>query len=290
VTPSQADAVSFCTACGSLLDPDGACPTHGAPTPVPSRPRRWVLPAVTGLVLVVIGVALAWVRSDDRARSRRLQQAVAELNRTLADQAAAANGLSRRLGEVESRLEAQPDPAEVARRVAPAVFTVEAGDSVGSAFAVSSSGGRASLVTNFHVVEEEWGAGRRKVRLRRPDRDLEATVDQVNRANDLALLTVAVELPTLPKAASEPVVGDPVLVVGSPLGLGGTVSNGIVSAFREGYIQFSAPIGPGNSGGPVVNRKGEVIGVARSKLVAFGAEGLSFAIPIALACSTMKAC
>jgi putative serine protease PepD len=85
-------------------------------------------------------------------------------------------------------------------------------------------------------------------------------------------------------------VGDSVLVLGAPLGLGGSVSNGIVSAFRDGYIQFSAPIAPGNSGGPLVNLHGQVIGVARSKLVAQGAEGLSFAIPIAIVCTSVSAC
>jgi S1-C subfamily serine protease len=85
-----------------------------------------------------------------------------------------------------------------------------------------------------------------------------------------------------------------VIVVGSPLGLGGTVATGIVSAFRteEGleYLQFSAPVSPGNSGGPVVDRSGAVVGVAVGKVVEDGAEGLSFAIPYERACRALGLC
>ena len=84
------------------------------------------------------------------------------------------------------------------------------------------------------------------------------------------------------------------MAVGSPLGLGSTVTLGVISGFRslEGsdYVQFSAAISPGNSGGPVVDRDGRVIGVARAKLVADGAEGLGFAVPIDTVCSTVLSC
>lgn len=290
MTSPQAGAVAYCTACGAQLDHDGACPVHGRVQAAPARRRRKIVLAAAVVAAVLLVGAASALLADERSRSTRLRLQLAELDRQLVAQAAAANGLSRRLADVEAKLNSRPDQAEVARRVSASVFTVETEDAVGSAFVISSSGGRTSLVTNYHVIEDDWEAGRRQVRLRQPDRDLEATIEQVNRANDLALVTTAATVPALERAATEPAVGDQVLVVGAPLGLGGTVSNGIVSAFREGYIQFSAPIGPGNSGGPVVNQQGEVIGVARSKLVALGAEGLSFAIPIAIVCSTMKAC
>ena len=70
-------------------------------------------------------------------------------------------------------------------------------------------------------------------------------------------------------------------MLGSPLGLEQTAVSGIVSAFREDpdLIQFSAPISPGNSGGPVLNADGEVIGVTELKIAEEAAEGLGFAIP-----------
>ena len=161
---------------------------------------------------------------------------------------------------------------------------------MGSGFVIGSTGQSAQVVTDYHVVKADWEAGRRQVKVRQegsPDRT--GTVEKVSDASDLAMVQVDGNLPALGKG-ERPSVGDPVLVVGSPLGLGNSVSSGIVSAFREGFIQFSAPISPGNSGGPVLDREGRVVGVARSKLVGAGAEGLSFAIPIALVCSTVATC
>lgn len=238
------------------------------------------------MVVVTLGGAAV----DERRRSARLERTLVDVRALLEAQDAAANGVSRRVADLEARLNAQPDQAAVAKQVAASVFTVEASGSIGSSFVISTGGGRSTLVTNYHVVEDGWEAGRKGVRLRQEGRELDGTVERVSVGNDVALVTVATELPALPKAADQPAVGDPVLVVGAPLGLGGSVSNGIVSAYRNGYIQFSAPIAPGNSGGPVVNLRGQVVGVARSKLVAPGAEGLSFAIPISLVCTTMTAC
>ena len=228
--------------------------------------------------------------NDQRGRNRRVTAALAKVDERLKAETAAANGLSRRLGELETRLNAQPDPAAVAKTAGASVFTVEAGESLGSSFVIQSANGSSLLVTNYHVVEDEWTAGRRKVKLRQEGKDLDATIDRVSKANDIAVLVAATSLPALPKAGALPAVGDSVLVIGAPLGLGGSVSNGIVSAFRDGYIQFSAPIAPGNSGGPLVNLQGQVIGVARSKLVVEGAEGLSFAIPISLVCTSVSVC
>lgn len=280
---------SFCTRCGRELDEGGRCPEHDGEA-APSSRRRSRLAILGGLLALALVAGLLVAVIDARNRSTRIEEALLEARTRLEAQEAAANGVSRRVGELEARLNSQPDQAAVAKQVGASVFTVESGDSIGSAFVISSEGGRSTLVTNYHVVEEEWSAGRKRVRLRQEAKQLDATVERVSVGNDVALLTFAGALPALSKAPDQPAVGDPVLVVGAPLGLGGSVSNGIVSAYRNGYIQFSAPIAPGNSGGPVVNLRGQVVGVARSKLVAEGAEGLSFAIPISLVCTTMTAC
>ena len=84
------------------------------------------------------------------------------------------------------------------------------------------------------------------------------------------------------------------MVVGSPLGLGGSVSVGVISGFRsvEGsdYIQFSAPISPGNSGGPVVDARGRVVAVASAKFEGPGIEALSLGIPVQTACTAAVVC
>jgi putative serine protease PepD len=292
VTDAAADAADaaprFCTECGRPLDDARRCPVHDA-APVCSR-RASVLAAAAALVVVAVVAALLVVVADQRGRSRRVNASLARVDRRLQAETDAANGLSRRLGAVETKLNAQPDPAAVAKSAGASVFTVQAGDSLGSSFVLQSGGGVSSLVTNFHVVADEWNAGRKKVHLHQEGKDLDATIDRVSKANDVAVLVATASLPVLAKATTQPSVGDAVLVLGAPLGLGGSVSNGIVSAFRDGYIQFSAPIAPGNSGGPLVNLQGQVIGVARSKLVAQGAEGLSFAIPIAIVCTSVSVC
>lgn len=249
-----------------------------------------MLDAAALAVLASLVVALVLTTTAQRRDTRRLRSALTRLEQQVETQTAAANGISRRLGDVESKLASQPDAAEVARTASRSVFTVDVRGGVGSAFVVSAADGSSLLITNYHVVEDDWQDGRRQVRLRQEGKELDGTINRVNEANDLAVITVNEALPALRKATAEPSVGDAVLVLGAPLGLGGSVSNGIVSALRNGQIQFSAPIAPGNSGGPLVNLRGEVIGVTKSKLVAVGAEGLSFAIPISVVCAAVSAC
>jgi serine protease Do len=75
-------------------------------------------------------------------------------------------------------------------------------------------------------------------------------------------------------------VGQEIIVVGGPYGFENTVSDGIVSAIRENRTQITAPISPGSSGGPVVNMKGEVIGVVSNQILV--GQNLNFAIPACL--------
>jgi hypothetical protein len=102
-------------------------------------------------------------------------------------------------------------------------------------------------------------------------------------ANDLAILKVSdLKQKPLPLAKDCPATGQRIYVIGSPKGLEGTITEGIISAVRDIYgqqqIQMSAAISRGNSGGPVLNAKGEVIGVSVAKLVT--GESLNFAVPI----------
>jgi len=101
---------------------------------------------------------------------------------------------------------------------------------------------------------------------------------------DLAILpSVGVRVPALPLALTAPAVGEQVIVIGAPEGLTNTVSDGIVSAVRQletrRLLQITAPISPGSSGGPVLNARGEVVGVSVSILRE--GQNLNFAVPAA---------
>ncbi len=189
---------------------------------------------------------------------------------------------------------------EVANAVLPGTVMIEAGDGTGSGFVFDASG---RIMTNNHVVAAAEG-GRLRVVLAN-GRRVNATILGRSPSYDLAVIQVKASglkpLPVGDSRASR--VGEPVVAVGSPLGLPGTVTSGIVSArdrpvvVREtenadapvayiNAIQTDAPINPGNSGGPLVDSSARVIGV-NSAILTLGSNrgqsgsiGLGFAIPI----------
>jgi serine protease Do len=156
-------------------------------------------------------------------------------------------------------------------------------DSGGSGFLISADG---LVVTNNHVID-----GATKVQVRIGDRDYPAVVKGFDAATDLALLKVEAgrRLPFLDLGDSDRLrVGDWVMAAGSPLMLDQTVTTGVVSAKNrqiglndrsfESYIQTDAAINRGNSGGPLVNLAGQVVGIATA--MNWGAENIGFAVPI----------
>lgn len=153
------------------------------------------------------------------------------------------------------------------------------GSRQGSGFLVDP-GGR--ILTNHHVVRDA-----RSVRVKLASGDVydRVTVLAVDDRRDVAVLQIAgFDLPSLELGNSASVsIGTPVVHIGSPLGLENTVSTGIVSGRRQeddGYqlLQISAPASTGSSGGPVLSRAGQVVGIAASQLPA--GQNLNFAVPI----------
>jgi putative serine protease PepD len=204
--------------------------------------------------------------------------------RTMSAQQSALDGLRTQVRVLQAEIDAHPDWPAIARQVEPSVFTIETAYGIGSGWVVGSRASGSELVTNFHVIDESWSSGVVTVDVRQGDRTIVGTIERVDPNDDLAIIHVAEVLPVLQAAPSRPTLAQAVMVVGSPLGLGGSVSVGVVSGFRsvEGsdYVQFSAPISPGNSGGPVVDARGRVVGVASAKLEGPGIEALSFAMPL----------
>lgn len=161
--------------------------------------------------------------------------------------------------------------------------------SLGSGFVIDAQNG--IVVTNNHVVKD---ADEVRV-IFHDDESVEAEVIGRDDKTDLAILKITTDKPlTAVKFGNSDVlrVGDWVVAIGNPFGLGGTVTAGIVSArsrdIRSGpyddYIQTDASINRGNSGGPMFNLKGEVIGINTAIFSPSGGSvGIGFAIPSALA-------
>jgi serine protease DegS len=149
---------------------------------------------------------------------------------------------------------------------------------------------RGHVVTNFHVIER---ASQIKVQLK-DRREASATLVGVDRDTDLAVLKIGLgTLPIMPLGRSNRLrVGEPVLAIGNPLGLGHTVTQGIVSATGRGgiggatfedFIQTDAAINFGNSGGALVDATGKLVGLNSAKYGRqAGIEGIGFAIPVDL--------
>src|SRR5581483_4828011 len=168
--------------------------------------------------------------------------------------------------------------------------------SLGSGVIVDASG---LVVTNVHVIE---GADEVKVSLA-DKREFEATIVLKDKRSDLAVLklkTARERFPTLDFANSDALqVGDVVLAIGNPFGVGQTVTHGIVSALArtqvgitdyQFFIQTDAAINPGNSGGALVDLDGRLVGINTAIFSQSGGSiGIGFAIPTSLVRSTLEA-
>lgn len=175
--------------------------------------------------------------------------------------------------------------------VSEAVVLVRTPVGLGSGFVIHPEG---YLITNDHVVEGSTELTvvvyRQATDGLRKDEYKRIRIVATSALLDLALIKIEPDDPeefvTVPLGDSGALSqGDGVFAVGNPLGLERTLSEGIVSLKSrllggQTYVQTTAALSPGNSGGPLFNMAGEVIGVNSLKIVAQGAEGLSFSIPI----------
>jgi tetratricopeptide (TPR) repeat protein len=173
---------------------------------------------------------------------------------------------------------------ELVRRIKPSAVAIETYDSKGeklsrgSGFFVEAD----RIVTNRHVLE---GAYRAEVHSSSGAVFPVKGVLAVDAEGDIALLKIdapASPIRPLPLDKTSPQEGESVVVIGNPLGLEGSVTNGIVSAVRDiptfgRIIQITAPISSGSSGSPVVNMQGQVIGIATLQIT--GGQSVNFAIP-----------
>jgi putative serine protease PepD len=187
--------------------------------------------------------------------------------------------------------------------VTPSVVSISAttssGEGTGSGSIYKSNASSSFIITNNHVIEAAATTGTIKVELTNGEQYTAKIVGR-DPGYDIAVLQIQIgNLPTISLGDSSKVsVGDPVLAIGSPLGLASTVTSGIISALNrpvstgtadaQSYvnaIQTDAAINPGNSGGALIDSQGRIIGVnsaiaTLSSGSASGSIGLGFSIPI----------
>jgi len=249
---------------------------------------RWIAPA---LVVVVVAGALAWRQFADGGP--------APLTRADVDRAVQ-QGVQR---AQQQQRNTPPDAVAAYRKILPSLVTVltdaTAGGSDGELGAGVVVNAEGAVLTALHVVEDGEKPGRR-IRVRFADGTIGvARVASRQPTSDVAVLAVE----TLPQVVVPAVmgggaqVGDAVFPVGNPLGLEGTLTAGVVSATGRSVrtqagatlanlIQFDAAVNPGNSGGPLLDRDGQVIGVVTGLANPSAQKyfvGVGFAVPIATA-------
>lgn len=183
---------------------------------------------------------------------------------------------------------AEETPAQLFKEWAPSVVciqvAVEEGEGGGTGFAIDDSG---TIATNQHVIR---GAKAVKVKLFSGQWIEQVDLLTEDHESDLALLRVKTSEPLKPVSLGDSdavTVGERIIAIGNPLGLEYTLTDGLVSSRRilEGkpMIEMSVPVSPGNSGGPVINTHGQVVGVTTLQITGgfFGrAQNLNMAVPI----------
>jgi S1-C subfamily serine protease len=255
--------------------------------------RVGVSAAVVAVAVALVALAAAgfgWLHTSSQLSSERSarKSELTQLSRRLRALEARDETLSSRVGSAERSLKRRDaGVAPLARRVLRSVFTIETDAGLGTGFVGWTDADGVYVVTADHVIKNASSS----VTLTRAGQSWRGDVQAEDSANDLAV----VRMDGRPAGAAAlwqrptkrpPAVGDQVLLVGSPFGLSGTVTTGVVSRVTKKLVQTDAAANPGNSGGPAVDKQGNVVGV----LVAGGGENINFAIRIDRLCVKLRRC
>jgi S1-C subfamily serine protease len=255
--------------------------------------RALPLLALFGALLLVAAFAMSFVAfRQARGETKRF---AALSNRLDAQVRALRVGNARLAGSVQSTQKQlrrkDAGIAPLASRVLKSVFTVETPDGwLGAGFAAWVEDGDTYFVTANHVIAHSSSTNN-YVTVKRKGGSWSGEIAGQDPKNDLAVIRVAAhpagaEPLWQSPDANTPRPGDELLLVGSPFGLEGTVTTGVVSRVTKKAIQTDAAANPGNSGGPALDQNGHVVGV----LVSGGGENINFAIRIDRVCAKLRAC
>ena len=265
--------------------------------------RRLTLVAAFSGVLATVAIVLSVLALHTRRTPTGAEQAAQQAHVDAAATRRAVAALNRRIvlleGETARLANALKSTQSAVRqnsrgltvlagRILKSVFTIEAGPELGSGFAAWLQDGDLYLITANHVVSH---AGSSFVNVTRQSRSWQGEIAATDPVNDLAVIRVSGHPPGAAALWQRPrkvlpSTGDELLLIGSPYGLEGTVTTGIVSRVTSKVIQTDAAANPGNSGGPAIDQHGRIVGI----LVAGGAQNLNFAVPIGRACLKVRKC
>lgn len=298
-TPLRADA-AFCGHCGAVVQaPAGAASlevtrTFAQGVSKPPLSLNRVALAVAGVAVAVAVVALLVGQHENgtnRAAIKRLRGNLEQVSHQAVALEAENAALVKRLRALgKSVSTSETGVAPLASRILRSVFTIATPISLGTAWAAWSQGRSTYLITANHVVQDAIAAGTHIVTIKRKSASWKGKIISTDGVNDLAVVRVngriAPPLWQHPDSSVSPLPGDTLLLVGSPYGLEGTVTTGVVSRVTYNQIQTDAAANPGNSGGPGVDADGKIVGV----LLAGGGENLNFLVPIERACVTVRHC
>lgn len=291
----------FCGGCGAAVEPmpDEAALVEepvAAKKAVPAKRSR-LTGAALAVALVGVGVAVAAVLlavSERSARSSAVRSdraQIASLKHELAGLSAKSSLLAGQVSATEKKLSSsEAGVAPLAARILRSVFTVDTPTGLGTGWAAWTDDGSTYLITANHVAQDAIDYGTHQVKIRQKARTWNGTIVRTDSTNDLAVIrvkgTIAPPLWQTPNDSLSPSPGDRLLLVGSPYGLEGTVTTGVVSRVTYDAIQTDAAANPGNSGGPAVDADGNVVGV----LLSGGGENINFLRPIQRACVAVRSC
>jgi len=187
----------------------------------------------------------------------------------------------------------QLSPAELFQKKAPSVVLIRTNTTIGTGFVIKQAQGRTWLLTNSHVLKDTAGHDGLTSQLKWHNGTITngfTVYDSSGDAStkDLAVIRVdGVYGKPLKIRATPPVIGEEVLSIGSPRGLGFSLTRGIVSQVRNqgDLVQFDAPTNPGNSGGPLFDSQGCVLGVIT--FILNQSKGLNFALGLSPITATL---
>lgn len=258
-------------------------------TGVSSRSLAALASGFSCLAFVAATAAFVVQRQAVDAEREARRAEVAALERRLDAVAGRNDRIDGRLSTAEESLKQKEQGiAPLAERALRSVFTVETDVAFGSGFVAWLDDRAAYVLTAAHVVGAQFHGG---VTLTRAGGGWQGELVELDSANDLALIRMnakpaGIEPLWQSPRTTPPRPGDELLLIGSPFGLEGSVTRGVVSRVTRDAIQTDAAANPGNSGGPAIDAKGRVVGV----LVGGGGENVNFAVPIGRVCAKLRDC